>query len=118
MMNAPMNRNISGSANGANTSLAGATRNTTHAAAASSAVTGIGSASVTHSTITAAITAANRWASSRSSGHGQNHTAAKASGAKPKPRRCRQRSKARSLALRGSGGKGSGGMGRFYDFRF
>ncbi len=40
MMNEPMKRNISGSANGANTSLAGATRSTTHAAAPSSAVDG------------------------------------------------------------------------------
>jgi hypothetical protein len=59
-MNAPMKRNISGSANGAKTSRAGATSSTTHAEAPSSAVTGRGSASVTHNTTTAAMTAARR----------------------------------------------------------
>ena len=58
-----MKRNIKGSANGANTSFAGATRSTTHAAAPSSAVTGSGSASVIQSTTTAAITAASLCAS-------------------------------------------------------
>ncbi len=59
-MKAPMKRNISGSANGANTSLAGATWRITQAAAPSSAVTGSGSASVTQSTTTAPSTAARR----------------------------------------------------------
>ena len=53
-MNAPMKRNISGSANGANASRAGATPSATAAATPSSAVTGSGIASVTHSTTTAA----------------------------------------------------------------
>ncbi len=49
-----MKRKMSGSANGRNTSFAGATPKTTHAAAPSSAVTASGRASVNQSTITAA----------------------------------------------------------------
>ena len=47
-----MNRKISGSANGRNTSFAGATPATTQSTAPSSAVTASGRASVTQSTIT------------------------------------------------------------------
>ena len=47
-----MKRKISGSANGRNTSFAGATPATTQATAPKSAVTASGSASVTQSTIT------------------------------------------------------------------
>ena len=61
-MNAPMKRNISGSAKGAKTSLAGATPSTTQTAAPNNAVTGSGRASVTHSTTTAPRTAARRCA--------------------------------------------------------
>ena len=92
-MNEPMNKNISGSAKGAKTSLAGATCNTTQAAAPSSAVTGSASASVIHKTTTAAMIAASRWASGLSSGNGQSQTAAKANGANQKPARRRQFSK-------------------------
>src|SRR5262245_57242785 len=84
-MNAPMNRNISGSANGANTSLAGATSSTTQADAPSSAVTGSGSASVTHSTTTVAMTAARRWASGESPGSGRTTSARKTAGARKNP---------------------------------
>jgi len=61
--NDPMNRKISGSANGRNTSLTGATPHTTQAVAPSSAVTASGRASVNQSTMTAATITANRCAS-------------------------------------------------------
>ena len=84
-MNAPIKRNISGSANGANTSLAGATRSTTAAAAPSIAVTGMGSASVTQSTTTAARIAARRCASGVSVAIGVRRMATKTIGARTKP---------------------------------
>ena len=51
-MKEPINRKTSGCENGRNTSLAGATPATTQAAAARSADTGSGSASVTHKVTT------------------------------------------------------------------
>ncbi len=88
-MNAPMKRNISGSANGAKTTFAGATPSTTHAAAPSRAVTGSGSASVTHSTTTAASTAPRRWASGESPVMGQASSETNTAGASTDPMRPR-----------------------------
>ena len=88
-MNDPIKRNISGSANGANTSRAGATLNTTHATAPISAVTGIGSASVTQRITTAAMIAARRCASGLSPASGANRSETKASSASSNPRRPR-----------------------------
>ena len=101
-MNDPMNRNIKGSANGAKTSLAGATRNRTQAQAAISAVTGNARASVTHSTTTAPITAASRCASGCSVGIGQASRTANTTGASSNPPRRRPRSNICSPALSGS----------------
>src|SRR5687767_9978808 len=84
-MNDPMKRNISGSANGANTSRAGATRITTQAAAPMIAVTGIGSASVTHRMTTAAMIAARRCASGLRFPSGANKSEANASSANKLP---------------------------------
>ena len=62
-MNEPMNRKTSGSEKGRKTSFAGATPATTQATAPSSAVTGSGRASVTHSTTTPTRITARLWAS-------------------------------------------------------
>jgi hypothetical protein len=101
-MNEPMKRNMIGSANGANTSLAVATRKTTHSDAPTSAVTGMASASVIHNVTTAANTAARRCASGESDGSSACQTAANAIGASTSPARTRQRSNCRSRELRGS----------------
>ena len=86
-MNAPMKRKISGSAKGANTSFAGATPSTTHAAAPSSAVADSGSASLTQSTTTAPSTAARRCASGVSPGRGSSSSRRKAPRARTAPMR-------------------------------
>ena len=88
-MNAPMKRNISGSANGAKTVLAGATPSSTHAEAPARAVTGSGNVSVTHNTMTAAMTAARRCASGERAGNGSRRIARNAAGASSPPRRRR-----------------------------
>src|SRR3954470_13792802 len=88
-MKAPMKRNISGSAKGANTSFAGATRSTTQAAAPSKAVTARGSASVTQSTTTDASTAASRWAAGETPESGSASRVRKATGASMAPTRWR-----------------------------
>ena len=62
-MNEPMNRKMSGSAKGRKTSFAGATPAMTQATTPASAVTGSGSASVTHNTTTPARIRARLWAS-------------------------------------------------------
>ena len=62
-MNDPMKRNISGSANGAKTSLAGATLKTMHSDAPMSAEIGIGRLSHIHSVMTTAMIAARLCAS-------------------------------------------------------
>src|SRR3954447_532111 len=84
-MKAPIKRNISGSANGAKTSFAGATRSTTQAAAPNKAVTAKGSASVTQSTTTEASTAASRWAAGDTPASGRAKRATKAAGARTAP---------------------------------
>src|SRR5215207_9478068 len=99
IMNDPMKRNIKGSAKGANTSFAGATLRTTHAAAPTSAVTGSGSASVIHSSTTAAITAASLCASGLRPGSGNRSSTANASGATTNPAARRQRSNRASAGL-------------------
>src|SRR5215203_6909445 len=99
IMNEPMKRNIRGSAKGANTSLAGATFSTTQAAAPTRAVTGSGSASVIHSSTTAAITAASLCASGFNPGSGNSSNAANASGATTNPATRRQRSNRASAGL-------------------
>jgi hypothetical protein len=99
MMNDPMKRNINGSANGANTSRAGATRIATHAAAPASAVTGSGSASVIHRMTTAAITAASRCASGFSAGSGRSSNRIKTEGASTNPATRRTRSKRASPSV-------------------
>jgi hypothetical protein len=104
IMNDPMKRNISGSANGAKTSFAGATLKTTHPAAPSSAVTGSGSDSVIHSTTTAAITAASLCASGLRPGSGSRSSARKTAGASTNPATRRQRSKRASAGLTTSAG--------------
>jgi hypothetical protein len=103
MMNPPMNRKISGSANGTNTTRAGATPSITHAAAPKSAVTGIGSASVIHSTTTALITAASRCAAGGSSPIGASSITMNTSGASTAPDFFRHRSKRCSAADNASG---------------
>ncbi len=90
-MNAPMKRNISGSAKGAKTSFAGAMPNTTHAAAPSSAVTGSGSASVTQRTTTAASTPASRCASGVTPGIGHQRSTSPSAGASVAPAIARPR---------------------------
>ena len=83
-----MNTKISGSANGANACVAGATPSTTAAATPRNAVIAIGIASVTQRTTTAASTAASRRAGSGSAP--QLHQAsANASGASSSPARSR-----------------------------
>ena len=108
-MKVPMNRKMSGSANGANASLAGATPSTTAAATPRNAVIAIGIASVTHRTTTAASTAASRWAGG-SRPPVVHQTTAKASGAPARPARRRHRSRRPSMAsaAASSGGRAAG----------
>src|SRR5688500_11849546 len=101
-MNAPMKRNISGSAYGANTSRAGATRMITASDVPSSAVTGIGRASVIQRTTTVARIAASRCASGSRPGIGRRSSAMKMAGARKTPARLRTRSKRISPGLRTS----------------
>ena len=72
-MKLPMNRKMTGSANGANATCAVATPRMTHSVGPSSAVTASGSASVIHKTIISASTAPTRCAGrGQRRGHQQN----------------------------------------------
>src|SRR5574338_1470441 len=89
-MKLPMNRKMIGSANGANAVRTGATPRSTATIGPTSAVTGSGSASVTHSTIIATSVAASLCAArGRPDGHAS--TNAKASGATRSPTTWRRR---------------------------
>jgi hypothetical protein len=115
MMNEPMNRNINWSANGAKTSFAGATRRSTHRAAPSSAVIGIGSASVIQRRMTVAVIAASRWASGFSPGIGISRSRPNTTGAATSPAVFRMRSNHASASVkRSTGGGGGGGGGDAY----
>ena len=92
-MKLPMNRKMIGSANDASARRAVATWKTTASAGPSSAVTAIGSASLTHSTTTVAMTAARRCPSGDSPGIGAASTATKTAGARNRPAVRRRRLK-------------------------
>ncbi len=88
-----MNRKMIGSANEASARRAGATWKITARAGPSSAVTAIGSASLTHSTTTAAITAARRCPLSDRPGIGTNGSSRRTAGATNSPAVRRRRLK-------------------------
>ena len=92
-MKLPMNRKMIGSANEASARRAVATWKTTASAGPSSAVTAIGSASLTQSTTTAAITAARRCPASESPDIGSSRTSSSVAGARKRPAVRRRRLK-------------------------